>query len=149
MIREKIKHTDFFRIAKNNEYFIWHFVQKDQHLSGLNVSSIIDFEKEKNDLRDILENLDIPYYESYTEDSIDFLMGLGFKYEQLFNSKLVLPKPPKEFRYTPLLIVFKKFTKVYSTLDICYCLEGIIECISKLDSKYLKQILDNIEKNPD
>lgn len=147
MIREKIKYTDFYNVAKDNEYFLWHFIQKEQHLSNLGLSSIIDSEKDENPLKDILENLDIPYYESYTEDSLDFLHGLGFRYDILYQNKIINPPPPRNFRFSPVLIGFKKFTKKLSTLDLCYCTDGIIEIIGSLHPKYLEQIISNIEKN--
>lgn len=149
MIREKITHKDFFRIAKEHDYFVWHFLQKEQHLNAMVISSIIDSKGEKNPILEVFKNLDIPYYESYTEDSLDFLMGLGIKYEQLYHPKLVNSYVPPNFRFGPVMIGFKKFSKISSTLDLCYCLDGVIDVISKLDSKYLEQILDNIEKNPD
>lgn len=149
MIREKITPKDFFRIAKEHDYFVWHFLQKEQHLNTMEISSIIDFKKEGNPIIQVFENLDVPYFESYTEDGLDFLMGLGFKYEHLYHSKLTASYVPPNFRFGPIMIGFKKFTKISSTMDSCYCLDGVIQVISKLDSKYLEQIINNLEKNPE
>jgi hypothetical protein len=149
MIREKITHKDFYKIAKEHEFFLWHFLQKDQDKSGLTLSSIIDNKRNRNELSIILDGLDIPYFESYTEDSVDFLADLGFEYEKIFNIKNYDKSALIKYRYSPVLIGFKKYTKVLSTLDKCYCTEGAIEVINSLDPNYLGQIIKNLEKNPD
>lgn len=150
MIREKITHKDFHRIAKENEYFLWHFLQKDQHKTPLAMSSLIEESRDINTLSMLLNDLDIPYFESYTEDSIDFLAGLGFDYNKLYNGKPVSGKiPPMRERFSPIVIGFKKFTKVLSTLDNCYCADGVTQILSKMDERYLEQIMINLEKNPD
>lgn len=150
MVREKVSFRDFHRIAKENEFFLWHFVQKEQEKNGLSVCSILHGSKPKNPLEYILEGLDIPYYESYTEEGIDFLMGLGYPYNILYNSTIVKDIiVPNNFRFSPVFIGFKKFSKVASTLDRCYCVEGIIEIINLLNPDFMEQILINLEKNPD
>ena len=73
MIREKVTCGDYFKLAKENEFFLWHFVQKKQNEGTLVLSTILEETKETNQLPLILDNIDIPYFESYTEDSIDFL----------------------------------------------------------------------------
>jgi hypothetical protein len=30
MIRQEVSVKDFYKIAKENEYFLWHFLQKEQ-----------------------------------------------------------------------------------------------------------------------
>jgi hypothetical protein len=150
MIREKVSYKDFHRIAKENEYFLWHFVQKEQEKNGLVVSSVLDGNKEKNPLKELLDYLDIPYYESYTEESMDFLMGLGHQYSSLYhipkNSNIVVNP---NFKFSPVIVGFKKFTKVLSSIDTCYCIDGIIRILNELNPIYLEQIMDYLEKNPD
>lgn len=150
MIREKVTYKDFHRIAKEHEYFLWHFLQKDQDVTGMSLSSIIDGKDEKNELKFILDGLDIPYFESYTEDSVDFLAGLGIGYEKIFTPLKKTARPVQiKYRYSPILIGFKKFTKVLSTKDLCYCSDGVIQIIGKLDPNILGNIVMNLEKNPD
>ena len=80
MERKIIKYTDFREIAKNNEYFLWHFLQKDQEKNIFDIFSIFK-QKEGSDnlLNNILENLNISYYESYVDESIDFLISSGIR----------------------------------------------------------------------
>jgi hypothetical protein len=150
MIREKISYKDFHRIAKENEYFIWHFVQKEQEKNSLSICSILDGDKKNNPLKELMSYLDIPYYESYTEESMDFLMGFGYSYKTLYypfkNKKQVINL---NFKFSPVLVGFKKFTNVLSTQEKCYCLDGIIQIINELNPKYMEQIMNNLEKNPE
>lgn len=143
MIREKITYKDYFRVAKENEFFLWHFLQKDQNQGQHTISSILDGEKETNQLPLILDNIDIPYFESYTEESLEFLAGLGFKYENLYQNKNtnVLTK----FKFSPIMIGFKKFTKVSSTFEYCYCSEGIVSVLNDLHPKFIEQLNNNLQ----
>jgi hypothetical protein len=150
MIREKISYKDFHRIARENEFFLWHFVQKDQENNGLKVSSVLDGKKEKNPLSELLDYLDVPYYESYTEESMDFLMGLGLQYKHLYH----LPQNKNtivnhNYKFSPVIIGFNKFRKVLSTHEKCYCLEGIIDILNEMNPKFMEQIMNNLEKNPE
>jgi hypothetical protein len=150
MIREKIKHTDFLKIAKENEYFLWHFLQKNQNLYGNAIYSWFDKgEKNENQLKDILENCNVPYFESYTEDSIDFLAGLGFDYKLLYTTGGDYINVPNDVRFRPIMIGFKKFGIVKSTFEICYCSEGVIDILSKMNPKFIEELMENLEKTPD
>ena len=150
MIREKVEHTDFFKIAKENDFFLWHFLQKDQKDSGILMYSVFDKNPLiDNTLLEVLDNCSVPYFESYTEDSIDFLAGLGFDYKKLYVIDEYHINVDKKKRYRPLIIGFKKFTKVHSTFEVCYCPEGVIEILSKMNPKYIEELMENIEKNPD
>jgi len=54
MIREKVTYKDYFKIARENEYFLWHFLQKDQNEGSLVLSTIIDEKTEHNPLPNII-----------------------------------------------------------------------------------------------
>lgn len=141
MIREKVTYKDYFRIARENEYFLWHFLQKEQNKSSLAMSTIIDERTEHNPLPTIMDNLDIPYFESYTEDSIDFLIGLGFNMDKLYQNRKGLDHKRK---FGATIIGFNKFSKVSSTFDYCYCPEGTISVINDLHPKFIEQLNNNI-----
>lgn len=142
MIREKVKIENFFSIAKQHEYFLWHFLQKDQHLNRLAIYSIFDSVNQDvlhvNHLNYILDKVDIPYFESYTEESIEFLMGLGYKGTYLFRptySEKIFHR--REFFYNPILIGFNKFKYVKSTSEKCYCSDIIIDILYTLNPKFI------------
>jgi hypothetical protein len=146
MVREEISFKDFNKIAKENEYFLWHFLQKKQHKNLLSFSTILGEKKEYNELEILLEYVDIPYFESYTEDSIDFLNTLGFDYKLLWSPKTKGQMSNlMEFQFRPIIIGFKRNINVISTFETCYCLEGVIKIINTLDSKYSEQIIKSLQ----
>ena len=141
MIKEVAKIEDFKKIAKEHKHFLWHFLQKDQEETNIAIFSY--FEKTnktgvENILHSIIDNIDIPYFESYTEESIDFLI------ESKIDSR-ILYKPQydptfylhRKHYYTPMLVGFNHYNKISSTLDYCYCVEGACNVIADLDPKYL------------
>jgi hypothetical protein len=93
-------------------------------------------EGEENKIKEIMDLVNIPYFESYTEDSIDFLNGLGIPYENLWSPKNMTPNSFHK-TFNPIIIGFKKFNKIKTTQDICYCVEGVLEIISELNPEIL------------
>jgi hypothetical protein len=133
MIREQVTVEDFNRISQENEYYLWHFVKK-VYTPALEIQPYFDDKTEKYKLKTILDMVDIPFFESYTEDSVDFLINLGFSAKKFWSGG-------KEF--APIMIGFNKNRKVTSTQDgICYCTEGIIDIVYQLNPKF---ILDKYE----
>jgi len=130
MIREFITIDDFQRISTENEYFIWNFIREDILTNGIEIKSYFYIDsKFKNPLSVILKKTQIPYFESFTNEStFDFLKNLGISSDHLFVEN-------QGFR--PVLIGFNNGKKVSSTLDLCYCVEGIIETIYKLNPKFI------------
>ena len=138
MDRKIITIKDFKDVARNNEYFLWHFLQKEQYKGDLSMYSYFDNrEGEINYIKNIVDQLNIPYYESYTEDSIDFIHELGYQYNILWNP----PKPQvivsPNFLFNTTLVGFKKFSKVSSTFDWCYCYEGVLDVVASLNPEFL------------
>jgi hypothetical protein len=131
--------NDFYDVARNNEYFLWHFLQKNQEKGSLDIQSYY-FETTKsndNKLKEIIDLVNIPYFESYTEDSIDFLHEVaGFDYNQIWNKKGLT----RDVSFNPVLIGFNKFKNVSSTFKKCYCSEGILKVILELNPEFLTTI---------
>jgi hypothetical protein len=148
MIREKVKVEVFEKIAKENEYFLWHFLGKDQ--SGpdsiLGLWSYFDIKlKDKDDqyphaVRVLIDEFPkVPYFESYTEDSMDFLINLGLNVGELFRippDQSIKPLP-RSFFYNPVVLGFHRRRLVYHTHKTCYCVEGMLEVIEKLNPELL------------
>jgi hypothetical protein len=140
MERKIITVNDFQNVARNNEYFLWHFIQKKQKESSLGIYSYFDKrEGEENKIKEIMDLVNIPYFESYTEDSIDFLNGLGIPYGRLWSPKNMTPNSFHK-TFNPIIIGFKKFNKIKTTQDICYCVEGVLEIISELNPEFLLSV---------
>ena len=74
MIRERISVNDFERITKENEYFIWHFVNPN---SATQLKSIFqpDNPFTPNPFIPILKSISVPYFESDSQESHDFLIN--------------------------------------------------------------------------
>lgn len=150
MIRKKISCNDFRNIAKEHEYFLWHFLQKNQNQYGNAMYSFFDEGRmSENKIKEIINNCSIPYFESYTEDCIDFLAGLGFDYKLLYTNDGVYVNAPNDVRFRPIVIGFRKFTKVKSTFEVCYCSEGVIDILNEMNPKFIEELMENLEKNPD
>ena len=116
---------DYRRLCQENEYFFWHFVVKnpDAALAIKPVTNILNGRVFESPLNEIQKALNITIYESFVEDSIDFLLNLGYKSEQIYQ--------PKCSCFGPKFIGFKNGLKVAGTASEvkCYCTEGITEVI--------------------
>jgi hypothetical protein len=149
MVKEIITIKDYDRIAKENEYFLWHFVQKNQENTDSVFYSIFvdynfkegrenDISHKENQLLTILDKINIPYFESYTEESIDFLINLGVPGDRLWMPPNDIKKyTPKEFYFPPIILTFHKSLFKKSTFDTCYCPEGLMDIISELNIQFL------------
>ena len=141
MERKFITYNDFKEIGKNNEYFLWHFLQKGQENNNFPVHSIFK-QKEgyDNHLNEILDGLKMPYYESYVEDNIDFLVTSGLNYK-------IWEAPPKDiypdpsYLFKPVIILFKGYSLKSSTYQYCYCIEGILDMIGKENPELLSGLV--------
>jgi hypothetical protein len=135
MIREKVTVKDYERISRENEYYIWHFVRKT-NMGNRVIYSIFDEPEFSPDfpheLRTFLEICDIPYFESYVEDSVDFL-------DNLIQLKRLLSK--NDNKLNTCVLGFNKRRMVTSTMDgHCLCVGGISEIIYELNPKFIEQI---------
>jgi hypothetical protein len=141
MERKIITINDFQNVARDNEYFLWHFLQKNQENSALQFYSYFK-QRENSDhkLKELIDLVEIPYFESYTEDSIDFLNGLGIPYERLWTPLESLNGTPSNQKFSPVIIGFKKFTKVSSTSETCYCIESVLNMITGLNPEFLLSV---------
>ena len=135
MIREKVTVDDFQKIAKENEYFLWHFLMEDQHDSLLKIWSIFETKDKHNlgyqpvnqfnELDVLLSEVNVPYFESYVKDSMDFLIDLGLSAKLLYQPPTDGRPIPKRFSYQPLVIAFKKTRMITNTQNTCDCVDGI------------------------
>jgi hypothetical protein len=132
MIREQITVKDYERISKENEYYLWHFVRKND--TGISVIySIFEDDHKENHLKPLLEVFDIPYFESYIEDSLDFLDMLGIPLNTLYLKDIK--------NFNTFILAFKKKRLVTSTLDgYCMCPEGLTDLIFNLNPEYIEKL---------
>jgi len=85
-----------------------------------------------NQLKTFLEICNIPYFESYVEDSVNFI-------DNLIPLSWIWNENDKNFN--TFVIGFNKRRMVTSTLHgHCLCIEGISEIIYKLNPDFIEQI---------
>lgn len=138
MIREKVKVEDFFKLSKQHDYFIWHFLIENQSSSSLQLYSYFDILDYKINTVNQVLNLtpSIPYYESMVHESYDFLLNWGVKEKYFWKPR---------FGYQPFFMSFKKGTRFVDAESLgCYCSETFIEMIYLLDPESLLSL--SIEK---
>jgi hypothetical protein len=142
MERKIITINDFQNVARDNEYFLWHFLQKNQENSYMTFYSYFKQREDRDHkLKELIDLVKMPYFESYTEDSIDFLNGLGISYEKLWTPLESMDgSTPLAYKFSPVIIAFKKFTKISSTLESCYCIESILNMITELNPEILLSV---------
>jgi len=129
MIRKFVSTKEYKEIAKSHDYFIWHFLMENQGSDTiLTLFSYFDeFENKPHFLKQFFDMVpSVPYYESLTKDSYDFLLEWGIKQSSLW-------KPGAGFQ--PIMLGFKKGIKVVDTSDFrCYCIDSMSQTLLFLDS---------------
>jgi hypothetical protein len=97
---------------------------------------------EPNPLDILLSMTDIPYYESYVKDSVDFLMNIGLNSHDIYMLRNPNPNQPPERKwyYVPLVVGFKRTRMVYSTHRVCYCIQGVTKIILELNPELLSNV---------
>jgi hypothetical protein len=132
--------SEFWKIAKEKETFFWHFALEDSSgpvtLKSLSEKNL----KRTNPLKVIVETFGVDVYESYTKDSIEFLLEIGAHTNHILN--------PNSRTFNPIFVGFQKGKKIAATnIDgICYCVDGVVEIIALTDPNKFGESLLGIEK---
>lgn len=138
VVREKfeiIPISEFNNIASEGGSFFWNFVIDNQHKTPVSLNPLSFDEPNSShghDLRNLVNSYGVRIYESYTKDSIDFLMNLGFKSEDIWFEK--------KKRFKPLFLGFRGIKYVAGIPKnpvTCYCLNGVVEIIFLTDPTIL------------
>ena len=138
VVREKFEITpvsEFYNIAKDGGVFFWNFIIDNQQKTPVSLDPLIiekPMSSRGHQLRSLVIDYDIRIYESYTKDSIDFLMGFGFNSENIWYKK--------KRRFKPLFLAFKglKYVRGIPSNEVtCYCLNGVVETIILTDPTLL------------
>jgi hypothetical protein len=136
MERKIITYKDFKEIGKNNEYFLWNFLQKEQEKNILTLFSIFsEKKKHTNGLKVLLDSLDISYYESYVDESVDFLINIGVE-NKMWAPPISGTTNPNYF-FNPVLLLFKGYSLKSTTFQGCYCIEGVVDLLGKENPELL------------
>lgn len=137
MIREKIKVEDFDRISFKHDYYLWNFVLRDIPCKP-KMHSIFDKDDdetgEPNIMTQFLNVFDIPYFESYVEESVDFLDKIGVPLESIRQKGEI-----KTIK--PFMLTFNRRRLVNATYNgYCFCPEGITDLIFDLNPEFIYNI---------
>jgi hypothetical protein len=125
MVRELVTVDQYEKIAKEHEYYLWNFTNPDANITIFSYFTDTPF----HPLRQLLDTIDIPYFESKTSESYDFLYNIGFTVKDGIWRK---------GHFLPVALAFNKRRKVASTHDgYCYCIEGFIDMIYELNPKFI------------
>ena len=122
---KRITSNDFLNVAKEHEYFIWHFFNGNPRLI---LRSYYDSSRITHTLKEIVDLMKFPYFESEVYKEIDFLMNL----DDVFLKKMFNKNRPN-----PVIIGFKKTKPVANTYDTCYCMGGFIDVIGLTNPEFL------------
>lgn len=130
---KKITSSDFKKIAMENEFFLWHFTKPKN--SSILIYSYFEGPNQldgRNYMREIVDTIPIPYFESEMKDEVDFLIS------NISRASEVAWTPRGGFN--PVIIGFNHFTPKFNTWDSCYCTESIIKMIYDLNPKFLENL---------
>ena len=138
MIREMVTVQDFDRISRENEYFIWHFLMNDDFSQPTMRSIFSENEKHyrsPNKMIQFLEIFDVPYFESYIDDSMDFLDTLGVPLQFLKSGE------GENRLINPFMLTFNRRRLVNATYNgFCVCASGITKLLYDLNPKFIENL---------
>lgn len=127
--------SDYRRIGMTNEYWLWYFAASKPN-PKLTIQPIETpwFTEDFHPFRDIVDQLEIPVFESKTKDSIDFLISMDGEFTP---DKLI-----RKNEFEPLILGFNYMRLVSSTQhpNMCYCPEGVIELVAKMNVNLLERL---------
>jgi hypothetical protein len=129
---------DFRKVGLYNEYWLWYFTPSQIFPSHV----IQPIEGPSDDLgvhafKYLIEQLQIPVFESKTQESMDFLISLD---PNLVSKNLYYPESQT---YVPIILGFNYMRLVSSTHHPkkCFCFEGIIEIVGEMNPEILKKLI--------
>jgi hypothetical protein len=134
----EISINDFEKISKSNEFWLWHLIEAKENpileLQPLSRPFTLD---RLHTLEEIVKKTEIPFFETNVYDCVDFLMYLDNTILHKLKNK------DKKNVLGPVVLGFNHSRLVYSTIHHCYCPEGVLEVIGKLNPEYLIKMLND------
>ena len=130
MINNKIEVKDFRKISVSNQYWLWHLTPNTRN-ELLDIQPISEPPCEKTDyhtFKEIIQQVQIPVYETRISDALDFLVNLDDFFLKPISEGKDIGASVLGFNYGGF---------VWSTSHLCYCSEGIMEVIAKLNPELL------------
>lgn len=137
MIRyEHIKTEDYRRVGLENEYWLWYFTASEKNsnhqIQPLNgQTDEVGF----HPFKFLVEQMELPVFESKTQESIDFLITMS---PYLIPKNLYL----KDNYFATVILGFNHLRLVSSTHhpNKCFCSEGIVEIVAEMNPELLGKL---------
>lgn len=130
MSPKKFTSKQFYDIAGENEFFFLHFALKKESYALAVFSYFEEPKLGQHPLKEIVDTLKIPYYETYIEDEYDFVINL----HDGFSKHVWKPKTG----FNTLFAGFNRGRLITSNWHgHCMCTEGLIEIIAETNPKFL------------
>jgi hypothetical protein len=136
IFHEYISVKDYRKIGLENKYWFWFFTASKIN-SGLQIHPInVDASFDGfHPFRTLIDQLEIPVFETKTEDSIDFLISL----DPNLHIKNLNPEPNY---FAPIILGFNHMRLVSSTQHPkkCFCVEGVLEMVADMNVELLAKL---------
>lgn len=115
--------SDFRKVSLENEVFFWHFIVDDQNKYRYHIQSLsqpIVLYRQEDPLSYLLETFNIKIFESYTKDSIEFLLEHGYPSLKIYDHA-----------FLPNFIGFRNGKFMYGTNNnvSCFCRDGVLDVV--------------------
>lgn len=140
VVRKKVKVEDFKKIASNYEFYIWNFLQREQNETTLGMFSYFDDSQNEiktNLTKYTLDGIEIPYFESYTEESMDFLLDFNIPHSFLFRQHDKNKILEHKRKFSPIFLGFNKYKLIGGSNEACYCPDYLIELVFKMNPEFI------------
>jgi hypothetical protein len=132
---EYIKVEDFKRVGTTNQYWFWHFTASKDNLD-LQIQPIHGKPNEGgiHPFRDLVEQFQIPIFETPTKDAIDLLLSI--------DPNLRIENIIRNNNFSPIILGFNYMRLVSSTQhpNKCYCCEKIVEIVAEMNVELLGRL---------
>jgi hypothetical protein len=133
---EYISVEDYKRVGLKNKYWLWFFTKSVVNPT-LEIQPInLDVSEDGfHPFRKIIDQLEIPVFETKTEDAIDFLISI----DPNIHIKNVFFKNRD---YAPIILGFNHLRLVSSTQHPkkCFCVEGILDVVADMNISLLSKL---------
>lgn len=133
-----ISSEDFHKISQENEFWLWHLLPstRNLHLDLQPLSEPFESDYHVHFLQKIAVQSGIPIFETKIIEVIDKVLYL----DNIILQKLKDKHNVEEY---PAVLGFNYDRFVYSTLHNCYCPEGVLEIMAKLNPEFVLKMLED------
>lgn len=137
-IRKVINPSEFRKITQEYKTFLLHLISNFNQPTWLQPLSSIEARKKwmgVDPMEIWLESIDLDLFEMPMSDAVEIMLEFGYSTEYIIQTESYEGQNVSIYRNAMLIIHEGKV--FYNTTYDCYCPEGIVENIMKLDPKLI------------